>query len=205
MIDNYKPTMGLSFHYKGAMKKPQSLPKMIEELVDISLANQWEYNVFEESFPNDTFTINTYNNSIYGICFSPPQCEMVCLTFLSNGQLCSFYKLGHPAFSQDDLEDDTLSVKTQFAGPKIHMQLIKIFDYLNKKYFENFDLSDEGNYWETKNEQLLKDTFEKYTNLINGFESLLENIPMEENEIIEDYLIRIAKMKQNENEDDQSG
>jgi hypothetical protein len=172
---------------------------MIEEVVDIALANQWEINVFEESFPNDTFTVDTHNDSIYGICFSPPQCEVVCLTFLSNGKICAFYKLGHASFSQDELDDDSQSVKTQFAGPKIHIQLIEIFDYLNKKYFENFDLTDEGNYWETKNEQLLIDTFKKYTNLIEGFDSLLENIPMGESEAIEDYLIRIAEIVHRKN------
>ena len=196
--------MGLSFHYKGALKKPQSLKKMIEEVADISQTNQWKINVFEENFPNDSFTIDSHNDSIYGICFSPPNCEVVCLTFLSNGKMCAFYKLGHPAFSQSELDDDYLSVKTQFAGSKIHMQLISLFDYLNKKYFENFDLTDEGNYWETKNEQLLEDTFKKYTNLIDGFDSLLENIPMEESETIEEYLIRIAKMTYKKNNGDEN-
>lgn len=201
---NIETNMGLSFHYKGALKKPQSLKKMIEEVTDIAKANLWSYHIFEEAFPNDAFTVNSFNDSIYGISFSPPNCETVCLTFLSNGKMCAFYKLGHPAFSENELEDDCLSVKTQFAGPAIHKQVITIFDYLNKLYFENFDLTDEGNYWETKNEQLLEDTFKKYTNLIEGFSSLLENIPMEENESIEAYLIRIAEMtnkKNNENKD----
>jgi hypothetical protein len=191
--------MGLSFHYRGALKEPQSLKKMIEEVADISRANNWKFNVFEETFPNDTFTFNSHNDSIYGICFSPPECEVVCLTFLSNGKMCAFYKLGHPAFSEKELNDDSLSVKTQFAGSKIHKLLINIFDYLNKRYFENFELFDEGNYWETKNDQLLEDTFEKYNNLLDGFDSLLENIPIEENETIKDYLIRIAEMVNKKN------
>jgi hypothetical protein len=181
---------------------------MIEEVADIARANKWKFNVFEEAFPNDTFTVDSHNDSIYGICFSPPNCEVVCLTFLSNGKMCAFYNLEHSKNSINESDDDYLSVKTQFAGYKIHKQLINIFDYINKKYFENFDLTDEGNYWETKNEQLLEDTFEKYTNLINGFDGLLENIPIGEGETIEAYLIRIAEMvhkknngnKNNENE-----
>ncbi|WP_133242652.1 hypothetical protein [Flavobacterium psychrotolerans] len=180
---------------------------MIEEVTDIAKANHWGYHVFEEAIPNDAFTVNSFNDSIYGIFFSPPNCETVYLTFLSNGKMCAPYKLEHPAFSENELEDDYLSVKTQFAGPQIHKQLITIFDYLNKLYFENFDLTDEGNYWETKNEQLLEDTFKKYTHLIDGFSSLLENIPMEENESIEAYLIRIAEManKKNKGNENKNG
>jgi hypothetical protein len=192
--------MGLSFHYKGALKNPGLLKKMIEEVTDISLANQWKFHVFEEAFPSEAFTLDSYNDSIYGICFSPPNCEVVCLTFLSNGKICAFYNLESSKVSLNELDDNYLSVKTQFAGPEIHKQLITIFDYINKKYFENFDLTDEGNYWETKNDQLLKDTFKKYTNLINGFDSLLDNIPIGERETIEAYLIRIAEINNKKND-----
>ncbi len=192
--------MGLSFHYKGALKSPNLLKKMIEEVTDISQTNQWKFHIFEEAFPSHTFTLDSYNDSIYGICFSPPNCEVVCLTFLSNGKMCAFYNLEHSKVSIEELDDNYLSVKTQFAGPKIHKQLINIFDYINKKYLENFDLTDEGNYWETKNDQLLEDTFEKYTNLINGFDSLLDNIPIGENETIEAYLIRIAEIAHKKND-----
>ena len=56
--------MGLSFHYKGALKNPGLLQKMIEEVIDISLANQWKFHIFEEAFPNHAFTLNSYNDSI---------------------------------------------------------------------------------------------------------------------------------------------
>jgi hypothetical protein len=195
--------MGLSFHYKGALKNPTLLKKMIEEVTDISQANQWKFHVFEEAFPNAAFTVDSYNDSVYGICFSPPNCEVVCLTFLSNGKMDAFYNFEPWNVSINELDETYLSVKTQFAGPEIHKQLINLFDYINKKYFENFDLTDEGNYWETKNDQLLEDTFEKHTNLINGFDSLLDTIPIGKHETIEAYLIRIAQLtnkKNNKNE-----
>lgn len=192
--------MGLSFHYKGALKNPILLKKMIEEVTDISQANQWKFHIFEEAFPSLAFTLDFYDDSIYGICFSPPNCEVVCLTFLSNGKMCAFYNFESSKVPLNELDENYLSVKTQFAGPETHKQLINIFDYLNKKYFENFDLTNEGNYWETKNDQLLHDTFEKYTNLINGFDSLLNNIPIGENETIEAYLIRIAEINNKKND-----
>jgi hypothetical protein len=184
--------MGLSFHYKGALKNPQLLKNLIEEVVDIAKANKWTYDTFEEAFPNDSFSTDT-KDSLYGICISPPNCEVVCFTFLSNGKMGSFFDLNKP-IQEKETDDNYLSVKTQFAGVEIHKQLITLFEYSSKKYLENFDLYDEGNYWETKNEQLLKETFAKYTNLIEGFDSLLETIPMIGNETIEDYLLRIAEL-----------
>ena len=127
---------------------------------------------------------------------------MVCLTFLSNGQICPFYNLELSKVATKEPDGDYLSVKTQFSGPQIHKQLITVFDYLNKRYFENFDLIDEGSFWETKNEQLLEDTFKKYTNLIEGFDSLLENIPIRESESIEAFLIRIAEIFQKKDSND---
>lgn len=197
--------MGLSFHYKGALKSPQSLKKMIEEVTDIAQNNHWNYQVFEDRFPNDAFTAEPDSDAIYGICFSPPNCEVVCLTFRSNGKLSPFWETEQSKISKNSLDDTYISVKTQFAGSEIHKQLMVFFDYMNKKYFENFDLNDEGNYWESKNEQLLEDTFTKYSNFIEGFDSLLENIPIGENESIEEYLVRIAEMNRKKNNDNDNG
>ena len=49
-------------------------------------------------------------------------------------------------------------------------------------------------YWESRDEDLLKKTFEKYTNLIDGFTSSIEMIPMNEGENLEEYLIRLASI-----------
>lgn len=196
--------MGLSFHYKGKLKKPQSLKKMIEEVTDICKANKWEYALLGEEFPNHIFTIEPNRDSIYGIYFNPPKCETVDLTFLSNGKLCASYNL---ELNKDleKLEDDKylyyLSVKTQYCGPEIHKTLILIFDYLNKNYFEDFEFTDEGQFWETRDTKLLEETFNRYSNLIESFSSVLEHIPILEGESIETYILRMAEIvKKNNNE-----
>lgn len=51
----------------------------------------------------------------------------------------------------------TLSVKTQFAGTAIHKTIIELFRYLYKKnYVLEFNLIDDGEYWETGDENLLE-------------------------------------------------
>lgn len=194
--------MGLSFHYKGKLKKPQSLKKMIEEVTDICKENKWKFTIFEDSFPENTFSTEPNRENIYGICFTPPKCETVDLTFLSNGKLCAFHNLElnkNLAHLEDDIYLYYLSVKTQYCGPEIHKLLIPIFDYLNTNYFENFEFTDEGQFWESRDEKLLQETFDRYSNLINGFASVLEHIPILEGETIENYILRMAEIVKNKN------
>lgn len=49
-----------------------------------------------------------------------------------------------------------LSVKTQYAGIETHQFIIQLFRYLNGKYFADFKMSDETEYWEPNDETLLK-------------------------------------------------
>lgn len=196
--------MGLSFHYKGKLKNPQSLKKMIEEVTDICQANKWEYAILDDTFPNNIFTIEPNKESVYGIFFTPPKCETVDLTFLSNGKLCAPYNLELNK-NLEKLEDDIylyfLSVKTQYCGSGIHKILISVFDYLNKKYFEDFEFTDEGQFWETRDEKMLEETFNRNSNLINSFGSALEYVPVLEGETIENYILRMAEIvKKNNNE-----
>ena len=97
----------------------------------------------------------------------------------------------------------TITTKTQFSGHETHKKLILLLDYVSKKYLEDFECLDEGFYWETRDEKLLKKTFAKQTNLIDSFMSSIEMIPIKEDENIEDYLIKIADktMKKEENEE----
>ena len=154
--------MGLSFHYKGKLKNPFVLQKMVDEVASICKANQWEFSVLEDHFEGNSFTLKPNKDKLYGICFTPPKCETVRLSFLSNGKLCDLVNW----FSKKDLEDlDTaiylyfLSVKTQYCGPAIHKILISIFDYIQEKYLKDFEFRDEGQFWETRNEKILEDNF----------------------------------------------
>lgn len=90
-----------------------------------------------------------------------------------------------------------LSVKTQYAGVELHMFIIQLFRYLNNKYFADFKLSDEGQYWETNDETLLKTTFKRYTDFINGFASTIESYLTLSGEDLESYIDRLLKMLQN--------
>ena len=189
--------MGLSFHYNGSIANPDLLPELIGEIEDIAKIHNWKYFIFDRQFPEDTFGKPEYNQDIYGICFTPPECETIDICFLSNGRMSSITNLKFFGKANDQAEQPylyMLSVKTQYAGIELHQFVIHLFRYLSNKYFANFNMIDEGSYWETNDLALLQSTFKRYTNLINGFTSALEYIPIQTGETIENYLERLLKL-----------
>jgi len=188
--------MGLSIQYNGEFKKGASLSSMIEEVKDVAELHNWEYHILEDSFDEQVFGKKEHNQDLFGICFTPPECETVFITFLSNGRMSNAMLLNLYGESKDEKEQEYLYinfVKTQYVGIEIHKLIIHLFKYLNEKYFMNFTMQDEGEYWETGDEKLLQKNFKRYTDLIDGFANATEIFPMEEGEDYVAYFSRLAK------------
>jgi len=187
--------MGLSIHYSGRFNPEKSLKEMVEELSDICKTYNWKYSIINTNFPDSAFT-EDINNEIYGISFTPPECETVSMSFLSNGRLSSRPNL--KIFGNSDNADYKaylymLSVKTQYAGIEVHALLIEIFRHISTKYLLDFKLTDDGNYWETGDLNELGKQFKNYNMLLDNFCLGLETIPKLENENLEAYLMRLFK------------
>lgn len=188
--------MGLSIHYSGSFKNDASLSKMIEEVKDIAEVYKWRFNIYETEFSKNAPSKTDYDKNIYGISFTPTNCETISLCFLSNGRMSSAMHLKLWADSTNKTEQEYLymiSVKTQYAGAQTHMLVIHLLKHLSKKYFQNFTVNDEGQYWETGDEKLLQETFERYTDLLNSVSTALEIFPVGDGESIENYLERVLK------------
>ncbi|MEI7504016.1 MAG: hypothetical protein WCJ61_12105 [Paludibacter sp.] len=188
--------MGLSFHYNGRIADKKLLPRIIEDLEDIAKLHKWKYKILNSEFPIEEVETDVHDQKVYGIFFTPPECETVFVSFLSNGRLSSPLLLEFWGDATDDPETGylyMLSVKTQYAGPEIHKLLMGIFHYLNKEYFAEFKLHDEGDYWNTQDDALLLRNFNQNAFLIKSFKSVLKSLPIEEDEKPEDYISRIIK------------
>jgi hypothetical protein len=188
--------MGLSFQYYGSLKKGASVTELIEEVRDIAEILNWKYDILDTDFPQEELIEGRVDGNLYGIFFSPEKCEPVFLTFLSNRRLCSPVNL-------DEFDKPVALVpenaywiftKTQYAGPEAHMAVIRLLKHISQKYLEEITVKDEGQYWETGDEQLLQDIFQRNTALINGFASAFGREPAKEGELIEDYIRRIFEL-----------
>lgn len=194
--------MGLSIHYNGSFNKAASLREMIEEVKDIAEVHKWEYHIFEDAFPKNSVGKATYNDKLYGICFSPPKCEDIWLCFLSNGKMSGPVQLQFWGKSKNKNEKEylySLSTKTQFAGIEIHKLVIHLLKHVSKKYLSNFTLSDEGQYWETGNAKLLQENFDRYESIFEVFTSSIESSPMKKGEDFETYFKRVFKQIHDKN------
>ena len=188
--------MGLTIHYSGRFNEKANLQEMIDEVRDIVEINKWNYHIYETQFPKNGLGKENYNQEIYGISFSPPECEPVWLTFLSNGKMSSPVHLKLWSKSQNEEEKKylyQLFTKTQYAGAQIHKIIIHILKHINKKYLSDFKMYDEGSYWETGDEKLLDEIFQRYNQMLDSFSNALQTIPIKEGESIEDFIVRVAK------------
>ena len=188
--------MGISIHYKGHLRTKPSLPALVEEVEDIVKIYKWPYRVFETEFPVKPSAKSNYENELYGISFTPPESETISLLFLPNGRLISIF--GWHLFMKSGGADkeslnDWVSVKTHYAGEFIHKLVIHLLDHISKKYFRNFKMMDEGQYWETRDENLLHQKFTFLNGMLNTFAGALESEPMKQGESFEEYFKRIMK------------
>lgn len=188
--------MGLSIHFTGRLRKVKNLPALIEEIKDVSNVYGWKYHTYNTHFPNDTFENHTSFENIYGISFTPTECETISFTFLSNGIMVCPARVLFFANSENETERSyiyTISVKTQFAGVFVHQILIRLIKYLNDKYFEDFKLSDESYYWETDDESLMRKQFKAYDRLLDNFVLSVQTFPIELGEDMISYFERLMK------------
>lgn len=189
--------MGLTIHYNGKFNPSASLRELIEEAKDIAEIYNWKYHIYETEFSPNDFGKESYNDKIYGIIILPPNCEPVYLTFLSNGRMSTEHSLEFWGKSEDEKEKNYLYMlftKTQFAGIHVHKLIINLFCYLSQKYFSEFNMFDEGKYWETKDEKLLEEIFKRYNELFDQFETALETIPLKPGESFEEYFNRLLEI-----------
>lgn len=186
--------MGITIHYQGKIRSPKLLPELIEEVQDIAIENKWKYHVFESELPAEEYGKDSFEDELYGITFTPPECEMVDFTFLSTGQLCSV--VGIKIYFEDEPNDIFIewnSVKTQFSGPQIHIILVHLLEHIATKYLTDFKVLDEGEYWETRDEKLLIQKFDLLNGILRSMESNMEMIPKKPDEDLVDYIRRIME------------
>ncbi len=188
--------MGLSIHYSGRFKEGASLKNMIEEVKDVAEAHNWPYYILDQEFKSDTYNDNRYHHEdVFGIAFTPPECETVYISFLSNRRMASV--VGMKIFGNKPDKEGYLYMlfaKTQYAGIEIHKLIIHLFKHLNKTYFNDFKMMDEGEYWETGDEKLLEKNFKIYNDLVDNFSLALQTSKRKEGESFEDYAARLMEM-----------
>jgi hypothetical protein len=180
--------MGSSIHYSGTIRNQSLIQQLVDEASDICISMNWKYTIINESG----------KEAVNGIVFSPENCEPVFLTFLSDNKMCSPISLENKdLYAVNGIDAEliyTTSTKTQFAGPDTHIALLKLLKYLKEKYFENFEMDDEGYYWETNDKKILLQRFNKYNYLLDAVGDVLSGIELKPGETIDSLTDRIEEV-----------
>src|SRR6266487_5348964 len=194
--------MGLTIHYSCSLKKISSLKKLVDEVKDICESMPWEYHLWNENnlheYSTQIHKEEWTPEDLYGISFSIPECEPFWLTFLPNGKLSSYFNiLAAPVYDEYEWIY-SVHTKTQFAGPDAHICLVKLLKHLQLKYLQDVSVSDEGNYWDTDNKEILLEQFTRYEQAFKIVEESLMNfksLPGETSQQLADRLEEFLKNK----------
>jgi len=101
-------------------------------------------------------------------------------------------------FSKDNDEFTWFNhIKTQFAPVEIHIAVIKLLKYIQKKYISNLDVYDEGDYWQTGDEKILKGKIDFLNGAISQLSEVLNSIEFEKDSSTESIADKIEEVLKN--------
>lgn len=121
--------MGITIHFQGRLRRAGDAAKLVDEVADIARTLKWAYRL--------------HDGDLTGITFVPhARAEEVSLLFDPDGFL------RNPVCTHED-ESRMCFVRTQLAPPEVHIALVKLFRHLQKRYFAEFVVIDEGDFWRT--------------------------------------------------------
>lgn len=157
--------MGITIHFKGRLNNLASVETLVDDLKDISRTMNWEYYLMDEAWEKPcTAKLELQENRAEIIGHLPlkgisinlhPHCERLPILFDARGNLRTM--IGMIMINEGELAPDRayVSIKKQFAPPDIHISIIKLLQFLKKRYIPNLEVLDEGEYWETGDRERL--------------------------------------------------
>lgn len=191
--------MGVSIHYRGSINDKKQVHQFIDEVQDICESMSWESSILDEDWnrpskvivePDEEGAVSLSGHAgLKGVLFRPhPESEGMGLLFDKDGDMNSLLNLAFQG-SKEEGEKPWVSVKTQFAGPEVHIGICKLLEYLQKKYISNLEVNDEGNYWESGDVEEVENRMGIIKTAMDALEEGLQELELDPN-LTEERLIK---------------
>lgn len=159
--------MGITIYYCGRLHSMEQLPCLVEEVIHLSGRAGWENEIIYRS----------HEIPLQGIAFAPKGSEPVWLTFLDDGDLVNPNDYEMITKGSDELmKKYRAETKTHYTGATNHIRIIKLIKYLGAKYFSEFGMYDESQYWQTGNEAICRKEFEIMEKWVSQLVSRLDEM-----------------------------
>ncbi|MEP7320392.1 MAG: hypothetical protein ABI761_00685 [Saprospiraceae bacterium] len=185
--------MGITIHYSGRFKQDASLQDMVDEVTEIADVNHWKYQIYKTDLPHSPGNGIVSDSDLYGMLLNVPECESIMLTFLDDRRLVNPMWLSFIENGDKDEEGYRYAAftKTQFGGVEAHIRIIHLLKYLSTKYFDEFELNDEAQYWETGDAEKARKLFNFLGSMINKLGEALNSLDTSADESIDELANRI--------------
>lgn len=175
--------MGITLHYRATLLHADSLTQLTAELEDICRSMEWKYELIDEVFDVGiapeviSYIAGSSANQVHlsGIIFKVhDQSEDIYMTFDQQNRLLAPINViaGDIYPTLDDMF--WVHTKTQLAGPDSHALICRLLRYLKDRYFDQLEVLDEANYWESQDVKALQQAFIQTASAIEIFKEVLE-------------------------------
>lgn len=135
-VGRMESQLGITIHYAGRLRASSDLEELLAFAEELAGKRQWHFERSHDSPERAT-----------GFVIYPhPDCEPLRFEFNQRGRFSGW-------------------VKTQFAGPEIHMEVVEFLRKI-QPHLGKFGARDEGEYWETRDEETLRWHIAKINELI---------------------------------------
>ena len=151
--------MGVTIHYRGTLDDAERIQDLQRELADIAQSMGWEYSMLDDDWtvPPDATLVHKPGSAtikghlgLKGISLLPGGGgESLSFFVDAAGRLRSIMDIILQCEGRSDPNTAWVFVKTQFASPDVHVWIVGLLKYLQKRYFSNLEVDDEGDFWET--------------------------------------------------------
>jgi len=151
--------MGVTIHYRGTIDEPERILDLQRELADIAKSMGWEHSLRDDDWavPPDAVLVHeqgaariTGHLGLKGISLlSGGGGEALSFFVDAAGRLRSIMDMILQCEGRTTPGNAWVSMKTQFLSPDVHVWIVGLLKYLQKRYFSNLEVDDEGGFWET--------------------------------------------------------
>jgi len=151
--------MGVTIHYRGTIDEPVRIRDLQREMADIAKSMGWGHSLLDDDWtvPPDATLVHERGSAkikghlgLKGISLLPGGGgESLSLFVDATGRLRSIMDMILQGERRTSPDHAWVSMKTQFLSPDIHVWIVGLLKYLQKRYFTDLQVNDEGGFWET--------------------------------------------------------
>lgn len=114
--------MGVTIHYRGRLKSPEERASFCKEAAGLAKSLGWSVTRVSD-----------------GLILGPhPECDPLFFVFHPDGAM-------HGVFA----DEEWAFCKTQFAPVEVHIAIVRLLKHLKPRFFQELEVVDDGQYWET--------------------------------------------------------